>query len=266
MSHIKPRLKPVYAHFRRVIHTAKTSAAKACENGAGNGSKTERKKGRKTGVKKEWRPGRETGLQDGRKRGEKGNGKRTGNGCEKRRGTEAKRSKKRARQNGGAFRKMLCRETLSGVFGRGKRIFPTDGKRKRVRIAPKPCRDVRSEYRVRRNGIKSRRSPFHRIKTAHKAKPTARETKSNGETAKMREYGGRGRKTAGKPTCERLPASAEKKARARVYIIMVINPCKAVGTGADEACICEIKAMNGGSEAVRRRNAEQRRACRKILP
>ena len=30
---------------------------------------------------------------------------------------------------------------------------------------------------------------------------------------------------------------------------MVINPCKAVGTGADEACICEIKAMNGGSEA-----------------
>ena len=117
MSHIKPRLKPVYAHFRRVIHTAKTSAAKACENGAGNGSKTERKKGRKTGLKKEWRPGRETGLQDGRKRAKKGteNGarKRTGNGSEKRRGTEAKRSKKRARQNGGAFRKMLRGEMLS---------------------------------------------------------------------------------------------------------------------------------------------------------
>ena len=105
MSHIKPRLKPVYAHFRRVIHTAKTSAAKACENGAGNGSKTERKKGRKTGVKKEWRPGRETGLRDGRKGTKKGTEdgarKRTGNGSEKRRGTEAKRSKKRARQNGG---------------------------------------------------------------------------------------------------------------------------------------------------------------------
>lgn len=104
----------------------------------------------------------ETGARNGvagrTEKGEKGteNGarKRTGNGSEKRRGTEAKRSKKRAQQNGGAFRKMLCGETLSGVFGRGKRIFPTDGKRKRVRIAPKQCRNVRSEYQVRRNGIK----------------------------------------------------------------------------------------------------------------
>lgn len=158
MSHIKPRLKPVYAHFRRVIHTAKTSAAKACENGAGNGSKTERKKGRKTGVKKEWRRGAKRGCRTdgkGAKNGtENGARKRTGNGSEKRRGTEAKRSKKRARQNGEAFRKMLCGETLSDVLGRGKRIFPTDGKRKRVRIAPKPCRNARSEYQVRRNGIK----------------------------------------------------------------------------------------------------------------
>ena len=49
---------------------------------------------------------------------------------------------------------MLCGETLSDMLGRGKRIFPTDGKRKRVRIAPKPCRNAQSEYRVRRNGIK----------------------------------------------------------------------------------------------------------------
>ena len=241
MSHIKPRLKPVYAHFRRVIHTAKTSAAKACENGAGDGSKTERKKGRKTGVKKEWRPGRETGLQDGRKRAKKGteNGarKRTGNGSEKRRGTEAKRSKKRARQNGGAFRKMLCGEMLSDVLGRGKRIFPTDGKRKRVRIAPKPCRNARSEYRVRRNGIKVSEIAFSHHKNGAEGETDREGDEIKRRNGKMREYGGRGRKTAGKPTCERLPASAEKKARARVYIIMVINPCKAVGTGADEACI-----------------------------
>lgn len=135
MSHIKPRLKPVYAHFRRVIHTAKTSAAKACENGAGDGSKTERKKGRKTGVKNEWRPGAKRGCrtdgkgakkgtENGAKKGtENGARKRTGNGSENRRGTEAKRSKKRARQNGGAFRKMLCGEMLSGVFGRGSGYF-----------------------------------------------------------------------------------------------------------------------------------------------
>lgn len=212
MSHIKPRLKPVYAHFRRVIHTAKTSAAKACENGAGNGSKTERKKGRKTGVKKEWRPGRETGLQDGRKRGKKGNGKRgrkrTGNGSEKRRGTEAKRSKKRARQNGGAFRKMLCGETLSGVFGRGKRIFPTGGKRKRVRIAPKPCRNARSEYRARRNGIKVSEIAFSHHKSGAEGETDREGDEIKRRNAKMREYGGKGRKTAGKPTCERLPASA----------------------------------------------------------
>ena len=185
MSHIKPRLKPVYAHFRRVIHTAKTSAAKACENGAGNGSKTERKKGRKTGLKKEWRPGRETGLQDGRKRAKKGteNGarKRTGNGSEKLRGTEAKRSKNRARQNGGAFRKMLRGETLSGVLGRGKRIFPTDGKRKRVRIAPKPCRNARSEYRVRRNGTKVSEIAF-----SHHKNGAEGETDRKGDEIKRR--------------------------------------------------------------------------------
>ena len=212
MSHIKPRLKPVYAHFRRVIHTAKTSAAKACENGAGNGSKTEQKKGRKTGVKKEWRPGRETGLQDGRKRGKKGteNGarKRTGNGSEKLRGTEAKRSKNRARQNGGAFRKLLRGETLSDVLGRGKRIFPTDRKRKRVRIAPKPCRNARSEYRARRNGIKVSEIASSPHKNGAEGETDREGDEIKRRNAKMREYGGKGRKTAGKPTCERLPASA----------------------------------------------------------
>ena len=161
---------------------------------------------------------------------------------------------------------MLCGEMLSGVFGRGKRIFPTDGKRKRVRIAPKPCRDVRSEYRVRRNGIKVSEIAF-----SHHKNGAEGETDREGDEIKRRNGKNEGirrqrAKNGGKPTCERLPVSAEKKARARVYIIMVINPCKAVGTGADEACICEIKAMNCGSEAVRRRNAEQRRACRKILP
>ena len=161
---------------------------------------------------------------------------------------------------------MLRGETLSGVFGRGKRIFPTDGKRKRVRIAPKPCRDVRSEYRVRRNGIKVSEIAF-----SHHKNGAEGETDREGDEIKRRNGKNEGirrqrAKNGGKPTCERLPASAEKKARARVYIIMVINPCKAVGTGADEACICEIKAMNGGSEAVRRRDTKQRRACRKILP
>lgn len=221
MSHIKPRLKPVYAHFRRVIHTAKTSAAKACENGAGNGSKTERKKGRKTGVKKEWRPGRETGLQDGRKRGKKGDGKRrrkrTGNGSEKRRGPEAKRSKKRARQNGGACRKMLCGETLSDVLGRGKRIFPTVGKRKRVRIAPKPCGNARSEYRARRNGIKVSEIAFSHHKNGAEGETDREGDEIKRRNAKMREYGGKGRKTAGKPTCERLRRQRRKR-HAPAYI------------------------------------------------
>lgn len=159
---------------------------------------------------------------------------------------------------------MLRGETLSGVFGRGKRIFPTDGKRKRVRIAPKPCRNARSEYRVRRNGIKVSEIAF-----SHHKKGAEDETDREGDEIKRRngkneEIRRQRAKNAGKPTCERLPASAEKNARARVYIIMVINPCKAVGTGADEACICEIKAMNGGSEAARRRNAEQRRRAEKF--
>lgn len=151
------------------------------------------------------------------------------------------------------------------MFGRGKRIFPTDGKRKRVRIAPKPCRNARSEYRARRNGIKVSEIASSPHKNGAEGETDREGDEIKRRNAKMREYDGKGRKTAGKPTCERLPASAEKKARARVYIIMVINPCKAVGTGADEACICEIKAMNGGSEAVRRRNAEQRRRAEKFF-
>ena len=161
---------------------------------------------------------------------------------------------------------MLRGETLSGVLGRGKRIFPTDGKRKRVRIAPKPCRNVRSEYRARRNGIKVSEIAFSPHKNGAEG-----ETDREGDETKRRNGKNEGirrqrAKNAGKPTCERLPASAEKKARARVDIIMVINPCKAVGKGADEACICKIKAMNGGSEAARRRDTKQRRACREILP
>ena len=119
---------------------------------------------------------------------------------------------------------------------------------------------------MRRNGIKVSEIAF-----SHHKNGAEGETDREGDEIKRRDGKNEGirrqrAKNGGKPTCERLPVSAEKKCTRPRIIIMVINPCKAVGTGADEACICEIKAMNGGSEAARRRNAEQRRACRKILP
>ena len=157
-------------------------------------------------------------TEKGQKRDGKRGRKRTGNGSEKRRGTEAKRSKKRARQNGGAFRKMLCGETLSGVFGRGKRIFPTDGKRKRVRIAPKPCRNARSEYRVRRNGIKVSEIAF-----SHHKNGAEGETDREGDEIKRRNGKNEGirrqRAKNGGKTDLRTPAGVcgEKGTRPRIY-------------------------------------------------
>ena len=109
-----------YSHSKNIRReSVRKRGGERVKNGA--------KKGTENGSEKGMETGRETGLQDGRKRDKKGNGngarKRTGNGSENRRGTEAKRSKKRARQNGGAFRKMLCGEMLSGVFGRGSGYF-----------------------------------------------------------------------------------------------------------------------------------------------
>ena len=112
---------------------------------------------------------------------------------------------------------MLCGETLSGVLGRGKRIFPTDGKRKRVRIAPKPCRDVRSEYRARRNGIKVSEIAFSHHKNGAEGETDREGDEIKRRNAKMREYGGKGRKTAGKPTCERLRRQRRKR-HAPAYI------------------------------------------------
>ncbi len=173
-------------------------------------------------MKKEWRPGAKRGCgTDGKgaKKGtENGARKRTGNGSEKRRGTEAKRSKKRARQNGEAFRKMLCGETLSGVFGRGKRIFPTDRKRKRVRIAPKPCRNARSEYRVRRNGIKVSEIAF-----SHHKNGVEGETDREGDEIERRNGKNEGirrqRAKNGGKTDLRTPSGVcgEKGTRPRIY-------------------------------------------------
>ena len=97
------------------------------------------------------------------------------------------------------------------MFGRGKRILPTDGKRKRVRIAPEPCRNVRSEYRVRRNGIKVSDivSSPHKNGAEGETDREADEIKRrNGKNEGIRRQRA---KNDGRPTCERLPASAEKK-------------------------------------------------------
>lgn len=164
-------------------------------------------------------PGARNGVAGRTEKGQKRE-RKTGreNGSEKRRGTEAKRSKKRARQNGGAFRKMLCGETLSGVLGRGKRIFPTDGKRKRVRIAPKPCRDARSEYRARRNGIKVSEISFSHHKNGAEGETDREEDeikRRNGKNEGIR----RQRAKNGGKTDLRTPAGVcgEKGTRPRIY-------------------------------------------------
>lgn len=180
------------------------------ETGARNGVAGRTEKGQKRE--------RKTGRENGRETGVKSGTEQRRNGSEKRRGTEAKRSKKRARQNGGAFRKMLRGEMLSGVFGRGKRIFPTGGKRKRVRIAPKPCRDARSEYRARRNGIKVSEISFSHHKNGAEGETDREEDeikRRNGKNEGIR----RQRAKNGGKTDLRTPAGVcgEKGTRPRIY-------------------------------------------------
>ena len=185
----------------------KNGAKKGTENGSEKGMETGARNGVAGRTEKGRKRERKTGRENGRETGVKSGAEQRRNGSEK-----------RARQNGWAFRKMLCGETLSGVFGRGKRIFPTDGKRKRVRIAPKPCRNAQSEYRVRRNGIKVSEIAFSPHKNGAEG-----ETDREGDEIKRRNGKNEGirrqrAKNGGKPTCERLPVSAEKKCtRPRIY-------------------------------------------------
>lgn len=208
--------------FGELFTQQKHPPRKRVKTGQGTGQKrSEKRDGKREGKRNGDRGAKRGCRTDGKgaKKGtENGERKRTGNGSENRRGTEAKRSKKRARQNGGAFRKMLCGETLSDMLGRGKRIFPTDGKRKRVRIAPKPCRNVRSEYRVRRNGIKVSEIAF-----SHHKNGAEGETDREGDEIKRRNGKNKGirrqRAKNGGKTDLRTPAGVceEKGTRPRIY-------------------------------------------------